>query len=73
MKANIKIKLFSLLLFFCVTLPLLAGPSDPDPDEDGDGIPLDPGAAPINDYIVPMLLLGVSTAFILLRKKHKEA
>jgi Na+/H+ antiporter NhaC len=29
-------------------------------------------AAPIGDYIIPMLLLGIATAFFLLRKKSPQ-
>jgi hypothetical protein len=41
--------------------------------EDLDGAPLQP--LPIKDYVIPMLLLGITTAFVLLRKKavHKQS
>ena len=42
-------------------------PEDPDPDPDGPSEPLDP--APIGDYLIPMFIVGIATAFILLKKK----
>ena len=42
-------------------------PEDPDDEIDNPGEPLDP--APIADYLIPMLIIGVATAFILLKKK----
>jgi hypothetical protein len=41
--------------------------ADPNEDPDDQNAPLD--AAPIGDYIVPMLLLGIATAFVLLKKR----
>lgn len=57
----------TLLLVF--TLPSYAQFDNPDEDEDGEDAPLDP--APIDDYLVPMLLLGVATGYYLIRKKNK--
>jgi hypothetical protein len=31
----------------------------------------DPGAVPISDYIIPMLLIGITLSFFLLKKKNK--
>ena len=42
-------------------------PEDPDDNVDLEDADLDP--APINDYLIPMLVLGAATAFILIKKK----
>ena len=59
--------LLSLVFFFSVSGVFAQLPEDPDPDVDGPGDDLDP--APIGDYMLPMLVLGVATAFVLLKKK----
>ena len=68
MKINKVTKTLLILAFFFSVSGVFAQlPEDPDPDLDAPGDPLNP--APINDYLFPMLVLGVSTAFILLKKK----
>lgn len=68
MKLNKVTKIiFTLVLFFGMSSAFAQLPEDPDPDPDGPSEPLDP--APIGDYILPMLVLGVATAYILLKKK----
>lgn len=58
-----------------IMLPLLFSISanaqidDPDEDEDGENAPLDPPAS-IDNYIIPMLIAGVSTAFYLMNRKQ---
>ena len=59
--------LLSLVFFFSVSGVFAQLPEDPDPDVDGPGDDLNP--APIGDYMLPMLVLGVATAFVLLKKK----
>ena len=63
-----EIKTILLLVFFLAAAPGFAQIDEPDEGTGGDGS-LNP--APIGDYIVPMLLLGVATAFVLL--KNREA
>ena len=68
MKLNTVTKIiFTLVFFFGVSSAFAQFPEDPDPDPDGPEEPLDP--APISDYLIPMLILGVGTAFVLLNKK----
>ena len=68
MKLNKVTKIiFTLVFFFAVSSVFAQFPEDPDPDPDGPSEPLDP--APIGDYLIPMLIVGVATAFILLKKK----
>ena len=59
--------LLTLVFFFSVSGVFAQFPEDPDPDPDDPSDPLDP--APIGDYMIPMLVLGVATAFVLLKKK----
>ena len=59
MKTTIK----TLVLFFLLfsnTMIFAQAPFDPGQD---------PGAAPISDYITPMLLLGIALSFYLLKKR----
>lgn len=69
MKLNKIIKITIAFLFFlCMSVPAFAqGEQAPD-EEDAGNEALNP--APIGDYILPMLVLGVATAFVLLRKKN---
>ena len=68
MKLNKVTKIiFTLVFFFGVSSAFAQFPEDPDDDIDNPGDDLDP--APIGDYIIPMLIMGVGTAFILLKKK----
>ena len=60
------IKMFLLVVLFFITFQGFAqGPSEPDEGTGGDG---DLNPAPI-EYIIPMLLLGVDTAFVLLKPR----
>lgn len=60
------IKMFLLVVLFFITFQGFAqGPSEPDEGTGGDG---DLNPAPI-EYIIPMLLLGVVTAFVLLKPR----
>ena len=71
MKLNNVIKTILTLVLFMVVTGAFAQPGgEPDPGGTGDtpGSPVDP-PAPIGDYILPMLVLGVATAYVLLRKK----
>ena len=70
MKQNKIFKLAILVLFFVATLSVHAQPSDPELDPDDEGADLNP--APISDYLLPMLIIGVATAFILLRTKTRQ-
>jgi hypothetical protein len=67
MKSNKVTKIILTLAFFFSVSALFAQPADPDPVPDDPSDPLDP--APIGDYLLPMLVLGIATAFILLKKK----
>jgi hypothetical protein len=59
--------LLTLVFFFTVSGVFAQLPEDPDDDVDPIDAPLDP--APISDYLIPMLVLGVATAFVLLKRK----
>lgn len=68
MKVNTTTKLvIALMFFFSVSGAFAQLPEDPDDNVDPVDGPLDP--APINDYLIPMLIIGMATAFILLKKK----
>jgi hypothetical protein len=62
MKTTIKPILVTLLLLSS-TLIFSQNPGDP---------PVDPGVSPINDYIVPMMALGMALGYRLLKKKTQE-
>jgi hypothetical protein len=59
MKTTIK-PLFTAFLLLSTTLIFAQAPFDPGQD---------PGAAPISDYIIPMLLLGIVLGFFLFKKR----
>jgi hypothetical protein len=61
MKTSIK----SIVLTFLLFSSSLIFAEDPNPVDPG----VDPGIAPINDYIVPMIVLGIVLSFFLLKKK----
>jgi hypothetical protein len=68
MKLNKVIKtMLTFVLFLMVSNAFSQAPTDPDEDLDDEGADLNP--APIGDYILPMLVLGIATAYVLLRKK----
>ncbi len=71
MKFNNIIKtILAVVLFMVVTNTFAQPGSEPDAggNEDNSESPLEPGAS-IADFILPMLMLGVATAYVLLRKK----
>jgi len=59
MKTSIKSIVLTFLLF-SNSLVFAEDPLDPGTD---------PGIAPINDYIIPMIVLGIVLSFFLLKKK----
>ena len=62
MKTTIK----SIVIAFLLFSSSLIYADDPNPFDPG----ADPGnVSPINDYIVPMLILGIALSFFLLKKK----
>ncbi len=62
MKTTIK-TLVILFLLFSTTLIFAQDPFDPGQD---------PGAvAPINDYIIPMMVLGIALSFFLFKKRKR--
>ena len=62
MKTSIKSIVISFLLFSSSVF-FAQDPNNPlDPGTD-------PGVSPINDYIVPMIVLGIVLSFFLLKKK----
>ena len=60
--------ILSLVFLFSLSSVFAQLPKDPGEDPDPGDAPLDP--APIGDYLIPMLVLGVATAFVLLKKKE---
>ena len=60
MKTTIKSLLIALLLFSSSLIFAEDNPFDPGAD---------PGIVPINDYVVPMILLGIVLSFYLIKKK----
>ena len=62
MKTTIKSHIITFLLFSNT----LIFAQDPNPFDPGQ----DPGVAPINDYIVPMLVFGIALGFLLIKKKR---
>ena len=71
MKNNIK-TLVLVLTFTIFSVTTFAANSSGEEDLTTFANPNDPGAdpgAPIDDYLVPMLLLGIAVGFRLLRKK----
>ena len=69
MKINKLTKIVLTVVFFCgINGAFAQFPEDPDDDLDPNDAPLNP--APISDYLIPMLVIGVATAFILIKKKE---
>lgn len=56
-----------------IVLMLAAGLQNANAQEDFDDDTQDVPSAPINDYIIPMLLIGVYLGYRLLKSKTKEA
>lgn len=68
MRLNIVTKLILTLVFFLSMSSAFAQfPENPNENPDSEDAELDP--APINEYLIPMLVLGVAVAFILIKKK----
>lgn len=61
MKTTIK----SIVLMFLLFSNSLIFAEDPNPLDPGS----DPGVSPINDYIIPMIVLGIVLSFFFLKKK----
>lgn len=61
MKTTIK----SILLTFLLFSSSLIFADDPNPLDPG----VDPGVSPINDYIIPMMVLGMLLGLFMLKKK----
>jgi len=59
--------ILTLVVLFSLSTAFAKAPVDPDPVPDDPINPLNP--APIGDYLIPMLVFGMATAFVLLRKK----
>ena len=70
MKSNTVIKTILIVVFFFFVGSISAQPVDPDDEWDPEDAPLNP--VPISDYILPMLVVGVATAFFVLRKKDLQ-
>ena len=67
MKLTKLTKPFLMLAFFFAVSGVCAQPTDPEQDPDDENAPLDP--APISDYLIPMLVVGVATAFVLIKRQ----
>ena len=71
------IKTFVLVFIFSISsiTTFAANPTD-DEDlatfNDPAAMPGDPGATPINDYLVPMLVFGIVLGCFLLKKKNRK-
>ena len=72
MKNNIKTLVLSLTLSI-YNWTVFAANSSGDEDfsimSNPGAVPGDPGVAPISDYIVPMIMLGIALSFFLLKKR----
>lgn len=64
------IKTIITFIFFLTITNAFAQPMQAPEDDDAATDALEP--APIADFILPMLMLGVATAYVLLRKKVKS-
>lgn len=67
MKYNSLTKTVLVFVFFFFVGSIAAQPGGPDEDPDSEEAPLDP--VPIGDYVIPMFIVGVATAFVLLKKR----
>ena len=72
MKNNIK-TFVSIIVFSIFSATTFASNAPTDEDlatfTDPAAMPGDPGMTPINDYLIPMMVLGIAIGFYLLRKK----
>lgn len=67
-----KLKLETILLLVSfMTISFSGFAQDPPVDDGGAGTDFTP-AAPIDDYIVPMALLGIASGYWLIRKRKTE-
>jgi hypothetical protein len=62
MKTTLKPLIVSILILSS-TMIFAQNPGDP---------PVDPGISPINDYIIPMMVLGMALGLFMLKKKTQE-
>ena len=70
---NMKKKYLTLLaVLFISALSFAQGPEEADEEVDTEEELLDP-AAPIGDYIIPMLLIGVFVAYRFLKQENVQA
>lgn len=73
MKSKKLIQTIVPLVFFLLvsmhSFAIQSGEQEPD-DEDFEESELNPPLASVGDYVMPMLVLGIATAFILLRKQN---
>lgn len=60
---------FSVLVFFIITQGFSQAMLPPEPPNDEDP---DPEGAPINDFIIPMIILGITIGFVLQAKKQRQ-
>lgn len=60
------------VLLFAVSISYAETPVNPNEENDPAGDENLNPAAPISDYLLPMLIIGVATAFILLRTKTRQ-
>lgn len=67
-----KASLLLMVLLFCSTPFFAQENQEENASDDPGGLDSGDPGAPIGDYIIPMLLLGTATAFILLRKKSPQ-
>lgn len=65
---NISSSILILVFAFSISSTAAQSPEEPDGVEDSADADLNP--APISDYLIPMLVLGIVTAFILLNRKE---
>ena len=61
---------FFLTLWLLVSQPVAAQFDEPDNDEDSSESEINP--APIDDYILPFLIMGMATGYYLIRKKQQS-
>lgn len=70
MNKNKFLKTIVTFVMLIAVTSMFAQPTDPGDDLDPEDGDLNP--APISDYLLPMLVVGVATAYVLLRKKSVQ-
>ncbi len=60
--------LFSILVFFIITQGSSQAMLPPEPPDDED-----PEQVPVNNLIIPMIILGITIGFVLHSKKQQKA